>query len=227
MKLSKRLKQIESLVTSHYDHIWDCCCDHGFLGASLLARQAATDVHFVDIVPELMAEVESKLQRFFAHSESRWHTHCIDVAKLPLSDFEGKHLIIIAGVGGDLMTHFVESIHSQYPESGIDFLLCPVHHQFTLRSKLIELDFSLKKEILLEENKRFYEILMVSSQADNRAAISPVGEAIWQSDSHLQTDMIDRYLDATLKHYTRIQDGKSADVQNIIDAYKEITIINA
>ncbi|QSA20815.1 SAM-dependent methyltransferase, partial [Vibrio furnissii] len=38
MKLSKRLQTIEKLVTQHYDHIWDCCCDHGFLGMTLLQR---------------------------------------------------------------------------------------------------------------------------------------------------------------------------------------------
>ncbi|HTG55937.1 MAG TPA: SAM-dependent methyltransferase, partial [Niabella sp.] len=48
-----------------YTHIWDCCCDHGLLGAALLSRQAAAHIHFVDIVPELMHELKNKLQRFF------------------------------------------------------------------------------------------------------------------------------------------------------------------
>ncbi|HSC68256.1 MAG TPA: SAM-dependent methyltransferase, partial [Cellvibrio sp.] len=57
LKLGKRLQQIELMVTANYDHIWDCCCDHGLLGAALLARKAAPHIHFVDIVPELMRKL--------------------------------------------------------------------------------------------------------------------------------------------------------------------------
>ena len=70
LKLSKRLTHIDHMVTSDYTHIWDCCCDHGFLGASLLSRQAAPNIHFVDIVPELMTKIESKLQQFYLNSLS-------------------------------------------------------------------------------------------------------------------------------------------------------------
>ncbi|MDX2422429.1 MAG: SAM-dependent methyltransferase, partial [Amphritea sp.] len=48
MKLSKRLTQIEQLVAPGYTHIWDCCCDHGLLGAALLARHSDAQIHFVD-----------------------------------------------------------------------------------------------------------------------------------------------------------------------------------
>lgn len=64
LKLNKRLKQIEQMVTSDYTHIWDCCCDHGFLGAALLSRQAAMNIHFVDIVPELMDKLEKNCTNF-------------------------------------------------------------------------------------------------------------------------------------------------------------------
>jgi hypothetical protein len=57
LKLGKRLKQIESMVTSDYTHICDCCCDNGLLGAALVSRHAAPHIHFVDVVPELMREL--------------------------------------------------------------------------------------------------------------------------------------------------------------------------
>jgi len=51
------------MVTSQYEHIWDCCCDHGLLGYALLSRLNAMNIpcniHFIDIVPPLMAELES------------------------------------------------------------------------------------------------------------------------------------------------------------------------
>lgn len=256
-KLNTRLQQIENMVTSQYHHIWDCCCDHGLLGAALLSRQntdeksansvtnnTASNIHFVDIVPDLMAELEQKLQRFYpalnANDSARWQTHCLDVTKLPLSKYQGKQLVIIAGVGGDLMIEFIEAIHQQHKNLTIDFLLCPVHHQYSLRSKLIELDFSLKDEVLVEENRRFYEILLVSSTRGTgnkvHRKISPVGDKIWPSTSNTlssqQIEIANKYLNKTLNHYQRMMLGfqkdtpsqKANEVQQIIDAYRGVIL---
>jgi len=227
LKLSKRLKHIESMVTSDYTHIWDCCCDHGLLGTALLSRLAAPYIHFVDIVPDLMNELENKLQRFYPNSPSKWQIHCLDVAALPIEQYEGKNLVIIAGVGGDLTTQFVNAIHQSHSTTNIDFLLCPVHHQFTLRQQLIQLDFSLKNEVLVEENQRFYEILLVSSPGntdDKQTKISPVGELIWQANTTEQSRITMNYLSKTLEHYQRKQWSNNADIQHIIDAYRSVNI---
>lgn len=227
MKLGKRLKQIESMVTSDYTHIWDCCCDHGLLGAALLSRHAAPYIHFVDIVPELMSKLENKLHRFYPSSASQWQIHCLDVEALPLEQYAGKNIVIIAGVGGDLITQFVTAIHKRYSTTPIDFLLCPVYHQYALRQKLIERNFILKNEVLVEENRRFYEILLVSSPVnadDKQPDISPVGEMIWQAHTAEQAKIARRYLNNTLNHFKRMQRGNSSDIQHIIDAYRSVTI---
>ena len=208
-------------------HIWDCCCDHGLLGSALLSRLAAPYIHFVDIVPELMNELENKLQRFYPNSPSNWQIHCIDVAALPLEQYEGKNLVIVAGVGGDLTTQFVNAIHESHSATNIDFLLCPVYHQFTLRQQLIQLDFSLKNEVLVEENQRFYEILLVSSPTntdDKQSKISPVGELIWQANTAEQSKTTVNYLNKTLNHFQRMLWGNNADIQHIIDAYRSVNI---
>ena len=210
------------MVTLHYTHIWDCCCDHGLLGLALLSRSAAKNIHFIDIVPELMVELESKLNGF--HLSSSWETHCLDVAKLPLEQYEGKHLIIIAGVGGDLMIECIDSIYQRHQSLTIDFLLCPVHHQFSLRQKLIALDFSLKDEVLVEDNQRFYEIMLVSTATNPEIKINPVGDKIWASESSKQTETAQKYLNKTLNHFQRIQQGNTKDVQHIIDAYHEVSL---
>lgn len=228
IKLGKRLQQIESMVNEPYDHIWDCCCDHGLLGAALLSRQAAAHIHFVDIVPELMCELENKLKQFYPRipeSNSQWQLHCMDVATLPLTEFGGKHLVIIAGVGGDLMSELVKAIYQKNPLVDIDFLLCPVHHQFTLRQQLIQLDFDLQTEALIVENQRFYEVLLVSAARDSgrpHTRIDPVGNLIWQSNTTEQSKITTAYLKKTLAHYQRMQLNRHADVQHIIDAYSNL-----
>lgn len=242
MALSHRLQQLDNMVSPGYHHVWDCCCDHGFLGFTLLTRGAANTIHFVDIVPELMAELDGKLQRFYSNAiqnTTRWNTHCIDVTELPLTQYQGKHLIIIAGVGGDLMIKFIEALVKRHKGLALDFLLCPVHHQFSLRNKLIEMAFSLQDEILVEDNKRFYEMLLVSTVGNELKKVSPVGDKIWQplkyrqagkpnnlepsQHSSKEATIAQQYLAKTLNHYYRIQQGKTNDVQYIIDAYNAIS----
>ena len=233
LKLGKRLQKNDQMEASHYSHIWDCCCDHGLLGSSLLSRQVAnistnipSKIHFVDIVPELMVDLENKLQRFYINSS--WQTHCLDVASLPLEQYEGKHLVIIAGVGGDLMIKFIEEIYKKHKSLKIDFLLCPVHHQFSLRSKLIALDFSLKDEKLVEENNRFYEVLLVSSSSDSESKISSVGDKIWLPETQKQTEIAKRYLTKTIAHYQRMMLGVKQEhnngIEDIIDIYQSVIL---
>lgn len=232
MRLGKRLKQIDSMVGADYSHIWDCCCDHGLLGAALLARGAAAHIHFVDRVPELMRALENKLQRFFpatsANKKSnlhpQWYLHCVDVTLLPFNQNTGKQLVIIAGVGGDLMTVFIREICQRNPGLEVDFLLCPVHHQYTLRQQLIQLDFSLTTEILISENRRFYEILLVSSRANPHTDISPVGSLMWHCANAEQRKVATEYLRTTLAHYERAQLNHHNNVQDIIAAYQKISL---
>ncbi len=218
------------MVTAKYDHIWDCCCDHGLLGAALLFRQAAPYIHFVDIVPELMKQLESKLFRFYPEnsklkSHSQWQVHCMDTSTIPLHKFNGKHLIIIAGVGGDLMTELVKMIFQKHPTADIDFLLSPIHHQFALRQQLIEFDFGLHTEALISENQRFYEILLVSPKKHSSClTINPVGNLIWQSHTPEGLKNITDYLAKTLAHYQRIQLNYQSEVQHIIEAYGAVAI---
>ncbi len=191
----------------------------------MLSMQAAECIHFVDIVPELMAELDRKLERFFPNMSSVWETHCLDVKALPLDQYQGRHLVIIAGVGGDLMVQFIHALVQQYPGHSIDFLLCPVYHQFMVRHQLIELNFSLKQEVLVEENQRFYEILLVSSVSDGQSTISPFGDDIWKADTAGQAEVARRYLNKTIAHYQRIQRGCVDNVQSIIDGYQRVMIV--
>jgi tRNA (adenine22-N1)-methyltransferase len=110
----------------------------------------------VDIVPELITPLDDKLTRLFSNPYSpsnsdassppptQWETHCLNISALPLQQYPGKHLIIIAGIGGDLMIECMKSIISKHPALEIDFLVCPVRHLHTLRQQLIELKMTLK-----------------------------------------------------------------------------------
>lgn len=226
MKISQRLQKIDSMVMPRYDHIWDCCCDHGLLGFLLLRREVAKTIHFVDVAEPLVAEVTTKLQRFFPEGAktSSWQTHVADVAKLQLSSAtnvnEGScHLMIIAGVGGDLLIELVAGLLVENPQQKMEFLLCPVLHTYKVRNTLIEMGFSLIDECLVQENNRFYEVLHVSLHAAQ--PISPVGSIMWD----LSRPDDQAYLTRTISHYQRVSQNVERDVQQILKDYQALNCV--
>lgn len=246
MKLGKRLQQINNMITSHYDHIWDCCCDHGLLGMSLLephARDSAqsgnghfinrkrTTIHFVDIVAKLMGELEKKLDKYANNIQyTNWQTHCLDTSDLPLASYKGNHLVIIAGVGGDQTCQFIDNICKNNPTTTFDFLLCPVHQLFRVRNQLILQNFKLTSEILMEENKRFYELMLVSKSPNTKEPfnsgsndVHPIGELIWRCEDKESLITAQRYIKTLLKHYERMRKGNnSQEINLILNNYQSI-----
>lgn len=256
MKISQRLQQINQMVGQGYDHIWDCCCDHGLLGMLLLQRNAAPKVHFVDCVAPLMQQLSLELARFFpplpisnaqnateqtTYAQSEWQVHCLDVAALPLAHYgkQAKHLVIIAGVGGELLVELVRSIvscYSQYHSDAhnhsyhsclLEFILCPVHHNYHVRSSLAELGLSLKQEYLLQENQRFYEILHLTqskatSEANEASPLCATGSIMWQGLDADKTSQAKRYLVQTISHYQRIPESRLPNKAQIVAAYQQI-----
>ncbi|MFV0596715.1 tRNA (adenine(22)-N(1))-methyltransferase [Shewanella sp.] len=240
MKISQRLQQINQMVGPGYDHIWDCCCDHGLLGMLLLQRNAAPKVHFVDCVAPLMQQLSIELARFFPQQheventdipQSEWQVHCLDVAALPLEQYgkQAKHLVIIAGVGGELLVELVRSIVVRYYAYTLEFILCPVHHNYHVRSSLAELGLSLKYEYLLEENQRFYEILHLThsnaaSGTNETALLSSTGSMMWQGLDADKTRLAKRYLGQTIGHYQRIPESRLPNKPQIVAAYQQILL---
>ena len=81
--------------------------------------------------------------------------------------------------------------------------------------------------MLVEENQRFYEILLVASPAntdDTQTKISLVGELIWQANTAELSRITMNYLSKTLEHYQRKQWSNKADIQHIIEAYRSVNI---
>ena len=225
MVLSRRLAAIDSLIGEHYDAVWDCCCDHGLLGIELIKRKAAPMVKFVDIVPNLMAELEAKLTLFspWQHT-AHWQVLCQDVAGINLNP-QQKNMIVIAGVGGELLIEMVKNILSNYSQVSqlhngqqaqpLEFTVCPVHHAYTLRSGLRKLELGLKTEAIVTENKRFYEVLHLSQAAATK--VSTTGK-MWDftQDSHKQ------YHAKLIKHYTQMQNKNADFYAEVLNQYNNL-----
>ncbi|URQ91617.1 tRNA (adenine(22)-N(1))-methyltransferase TrmK [Pseudoalteromonas sp. SCSIO 43101] len=218
MALSKRLSAIVDVVDSGYDEIWDCCCDHGLLGIELLQQNKAQLIHFVDIVPELMQALNDKLVRFATNEQcARWQVHCQDVAMIS-PDPNKRHLVIIAGVGGELLVQFLAKIVGHHPGIHIDFIVCPVHHSYQVRRYLQTLSLGLVSEQLICENKRFYEIIAMSASSSKQ--VTRVGQQMWQ----LTSKEHQAYLKQLCAHYQRMLNQDAAYYQPVLDEYSALLL---
>ncbi len=217
MKIGNRLQALEKMINKPYEHIWDCCCDHGLLGMKLPQQHMTGKVHFVDIVEALINQLEIKLAQYFSESNelNRWQTYCQDITSIELAKSDSQ-LIIIAGVGGDKLIEFVGSLLKNNQNMKLEFLLCPVHHNYKVRMALKEMKLGLINEVLVKENNRFYEIIHVSM--DSVSPISSVGAEMWNFE---RADDYE-YLNKTIYHYQAKSKDKDNDVKDIIAAYQAL-----
>ncbi len=158
--------QIIKLVGPNYEHVWDCCCDHGYLGQALLEEHGAR-IHFVDVQPHIIEQLGARLSRA-APAGSAWQTHCTDVHHLALAHSD-KQLVVIAGVGGDTCVTLIQSLIGRHSNTALEFIVCPIRQIEHLRAELAPSCF-LKSEHLVHERGRFYEVLHLSTEAGDKLA---------------------------------------------------------
>lgn len=228
MKLNKRLLALSKMVNKPYQVVWDCCCDHGLLGFKILADGLVKQVNFVDVVPDIIEQLKQRLASYGHHlpADTYWQTFCQDVSTLTFSEDSQSNLttrntqqlVIISGVGGELMIDMLTTLMQRYAGYNIDYLLCPVQHTYKLRSELIRLKFKLQHEQLVIENNRGYELLLVNQQG--LSELSVTGCELWQhNDQHQQ------YLHKLIRHYQRIVEsgrGECSLEKSALDDYQTV-----
>ena len=195
LKLGKRLSQLCNMIEQRYSIIWDCCCDHGLLGMWLLQKEVADRVVFVDVLSHQMALLEQELQQCFPAENYNWQVLCQDLREVQVPT-AAPQLFVIAGVGGDKTIEFINSLSATKGQP-FDLLVCSVHGNYQVRSRLIEQGFSLLEEQIIFENKRFYEAIYVSSNPGQ--PISNTGSSMWDWSNPNHHN----YLNKILVHYRK------------------------
>ena len=195
IKLGKRLCAIAEFLTlaqpsDEYRQIWDCCCDHGYLGIYLLECFAeknnhAVQINFVDQITHITKPLSNKL------SQSNFHNYKVFTLNAEHLEFDQnkRHCIIISGVTTTGTLRIIQAMLNNHPNQSLDFILCPTRGQYDLRQYLIEKDFHLIEEAYIKENGRHYELLFVRSSHKDRNEhrhITSIGE-FWQrgNEEHL------------------------------------------
>jgi len=215
IKLGNRLRQLERMIDQRYSLIWDCCCDHGLLGMSLLQSDAAAKVIFVDILAKQMALLESKLSQYFSSDEFDWEIICKDLKEVKVPD-DNSQLFIIAGVGGDKTIEFINNLCNSSSLPNFDLLVCSVHGNYQVRQTLASQGFHLINEQIVMENNRHYEIIYVSLKA--KQPISKVGSSMWDwsNPEHIN------YWKKTIAHYGLKAKTDSVRYQSILEDYEKL-----
>tara|TARA_R110002167_G_scaffold44413_14_gene133646 strand:- start:2350 stop:3036 length:687 start_codon:yes stop_codon:yes gene_type:complete len=189
IRLGKRLGEIAKLITQHhpYDHIWDCCCDHGYLGTYLLSHYSKQTKHkvqinFVDQVTHITGQLRDKLKQ---SAYSHYEVHTVDAGQLEL-DKHKRHCIIIAGVTTTGTLKILQTLLSQHPKQKLDFILCPTRGQYDLRQYLRKQNAHLYEEQHILENGRHYELVYVcfdeNQVQEDHKQVSNIGQ-FWQQDN--------------------------------------------
>lgn len=80
-----------------------------------------------------------------------------------INEDESVEEIVIAGMGGTLISNILLEGKSKL-KSVQRLIIQPNNKEFKVRETLIELDFILTKELMIEENKLIYEILIAENK---------------------------------------------------------------
>lgn len=201
VKLSKRLQALFNTISAAdnneaYDEIWDCCCDHGYLGMELLNEHIGNKVHFVDQVAHITFNLKKHLHNFPPETYTVITDSAVNIQPSPAR----KHLVILAGIGGKTTIKLLEAIHTAAKKSlpnnqsiDISYLVSPNHHLYNVREFLLQQGLYLVDESLIYENKKLYEIILVSSREPvvknnpTYKPLTPVG-TMWELDNQQHQD---------------------------------------
>ena len=215
MKLSKRLRSLLDRVDCSYEHVWDCCCDHGYLGQAILAQHPDSQVHFLDVVESITAKLEKNLVAS-DFSNERWQVHCEDLQRFELPRTSTPQLLIIAGVGGDLTLDMIRALLKNNPDQAFDLLICPIRQLYKLRQGLSDLPIGLLAEQIVKEGKHFYELIHLSTSS--KTAIHPVGDRMW----NLAEPDHQAYRKQRIEHYQRMLGRDEVQASAIVSAYQAL-----
>jgi len=129
-RLGPRLNTIYELIKqlqldNEFSTIWDCGCDHGYLGTKILNDKLCNKLIMLDQLPHIIQQLEKRLQPHVSDEYAgRFELRVADASQLVFPVNE-KHLIILAGIGGDNLVQITQAIEQKNSHSEIDYIFCP------------------------------------------------------------------------------------------------------
>lgn len=157
-RLGRRLRQLVAQIPEGYDCVWDLCCDHGYLGLELLQQRPDQSVTLVDQLAPVMADLHNRL--LDSTPNANWQCLTLDASLLRLPP--GRHLLVVAGVGDEVLLRIMTALRQQHSHRcRIDWLLSPANNVFLVRHQLQQWRMQTQDQGLIDERSKLYEWLRV------------------------------------------------------------------
>lgn len=149
MKLSKRLLAIADYIDDE-DKIVDVGCDHGYLDIFLALNKKNNMIIASDISPVVIKSTKNNVAKYNLETKIKVYcTNGIDNIK------ERYNTIVISGLGA----HTILDILKKDNKAG-KLVIQSNNHWQMIRNEIVKLNYILKNEKLIYENKKLYSIMM-------------------------------------------------------------------
>lgn len=186
---SLRIKEILNLSKDrNYQKVWDLCCDHGKIGHEIYQLGNCQKIEFVDCVQRIVLGLQNKLQ------ENDNYTFTLKDArevKIECSD----NLVIIAGVGGELVCEILESLKRNSYTHYFDIIISTNNSIHKVKDYLLNNNFKLIKIVVVNEGGFTYEILKLSMSGQKDFSILDL--------THLRGAECRKYVEKISKHINK------------------------
>lgn len=150
--LDQRLLAIVDLVRKTATVV-DVGCDHGYVANYLVEEKLAKKVYATDISEPSLR----KNERFaYMRGNDQRVISLLGDGLEPLKD-KDYDLVIIAGMGGDLIIKIIEESFDQV--KGKTLVLQPMTQRDSVRKYLVAKGFKIQEEKIVRDKNKFYEIM--------------------------------------------------------------------
>lgn len=174
--------------------VWDIGCDHGYLGEAAWRTGQFDEIHFVDRLPAVIADLKARLAAFPDGADgAALHFHALDATSKVLPISSGN--VVMAGVGGYTV---IKILQHQFPRvnPNVRLILSPQRDMLMVRDFLNQTGWRLVTDQLIAERNTFYELLVCGS----------VGERLRYFGNHFarkSPDLYRAYLQERLRYYQK------------------------
>ncbi len=156
MELTPRLLKIAQEIRSD-EKVGDIGTDHGYLPIYLIKNRIANSVIATDINQE---PLNAAWRNIKTHGLEACIKTKLGAGTIPLEK-EVLDVVIVAGMGGKLIAEILKNSYT-LKRTVNRLILQPMQQQAELRRYLFEEGYCIEKDLLVEEGRRIYEILVVS-----------------------------------------------------------------
>lgn len=221
--LDQRLSAIVDLV-GRADTVVDVGCDHGYVANYLVEEKLAKKVYATDISKPSLR----KNERFaYMRGNDQRVISLLGDGLVPLKD-KDYDLVIIAGMGGDLIIKIIEEAFDQVKNKTL--VLQPMTQRDSLRKYLVAKGFKIQEEKIVRDKNKFYEIMKFIPGSDQGSTCDYLfGQNLLEEKDPVLKEYLEDLLEKTesyIKKASQSQSPKAIErrenLEREVKLYKEL-----